>query len=65
MGKKGKKEKEKKAKKALKKAFKLQNEGAGFTFVEILSNCPTGWGLTPEASLSDAGSTRCFPPHAM
>jgi 2-oxoglutarate ferredoxin oxidoreductase subunit beta len=40
-----------KAKKAVKKAFKLQNEGAGFTFVEILSNCPTGWGLTPEASL--------------
>ncbi len=36
-----------KAKKAIKKAFQLQKAGAGFTFVEVLSTCPTNWGLTP------------------
>jgi len=36
-----------KAKAALKKAFTLQMEGKGFTFVEFLSTCPTNWGLTP------------------
>ncbi len=36
-----------KAKKAIKKAFQLQMEGAGFTFVEILSTCPTNWGFSP------------------
>lgn len=38
-----------KAKKLIKQAFELQNEG--FTFVELLSTCPTGWGLTPENSI--------------
>lgn len=32
-----------KSKKYLKKAFELQAQGAGFTFVEILTMCPTGW----------------------
>lgn len=32
-----------KAKRLLKRAFELQEEGAGFTFVEILTMCPTGW----------------------
>lgn len=36
-----------KAKRAIKKAFELQIAGAGFTFVEVLSTCPTNWGLTP------------------
>lgn len=36
-----------KAKKAIKKAFELQQENAGFTFVEILATCPTNWGMTP------------------
>ena len=36
-----------KAKKAIKKAFELQQKGAGFTFVEILATCPTNWGMTP------------------
>lgn len=36
-----------KAKKAIKKAFSLQMENAGFTFVEVLSTCPTNWGKTP------------------
>jgi 2-oxoglutarate ferredoxin oxidoreductase subunit beta len=36
-----------KAKKAIKKAFELQIKGAGFTLVEVLSICPTNWGLSP------------------
>ncbi len=36
------------AKKAIKKAFKNQIEGSRFSFVEVLSTCPTNWGLTPE-----------------
>jgi len=35
-----------KAKKAIKKAFELQMQGAGFTFVEVLAACPTNWGMT-------------------
>ncbi|QUH18898.1 thiamine pyrophosphate-dependent enzyme [Alkaliphilus sp. B6464] len=39
-----------KAKKAIKKAFEVQLEGKGFGIVEVLSTCPTNWGLTaPEA----------------
>ncbi|MPM38128.1 2-oxoglutarate oxidoreductase subunit KorB [bioreactor metagenome] len=40
-----------KAKKAIKKAFELQQAGAGFTFVEVLSTCPTNWGLTPKEAI--------------
>ena len=36
-----------KAKKALKKAFTYQVEGRCFSFVELLSTCPTNWGITP------------------
>lgn len=36
-----------KAKNAIKKAFQLQLSGAGFTMVEVLSTCPTNWGMTP------------------
>jgi len=36
-----------KAKKAIKKAFTLQIEKRGFTMVEIISQCPTDWGVTP------------------
>mgnify|MGYP001441046219 CR=1 FL=1 len=38
-----------KAKKLIRQAFDLQHEG--FTFVELLSTCPTGWGLTPQNAL--------------
>lgn len=39
-----------KAKKAIKECFKVQLEGKGFGIVEVLSTCPTNWGLTaPEA----------------
>ena len=41
----------KKAKKAIKKAFTYQVEGKGFSLVEILSTCPTNWGLTPDKAL--------------
>jgi 2-oxoglutarate ferredoxin oxidoreductase subunit beta len=36
------------AKKAILKAFRNQVEGKGFSLVEVLSTCPTNWGLTPE-----------------
>lgn len=36
-----------KAKRAILQAFQLQLSGAGFTLVEILSTCPTNWGMTP------------------
>ena len=40
-----------KAKKAIKKAFQMQMEGKGYTFVEVLACCPTNWGKTPAASV--------------
>lgn len=39
-----------KTKKALKTAFKNQLDNKGFSLVEILSMCPTGWGVTPVQS---------------
>ncbi len=36
-----------KARRAIRKALELQRDGAGFTFVEILSPCPTIWGKDP------------------
>ena len=41
-----------KAKKAIKKAFQNQIDGKGFSLVEVLSTCPTNWGLTPEKALT-------------
>lgn len=38
------------AKKVIKKAFRLQSENKCFTMVEVLSTCPTNWGITPEAA---------------
>ncbi len=38
---------ENRAKKAIKKALQLQVENRGFSFVEVLSECPTHLGLTP------------------
>ena len=39
------------AKKAIKKAFQNQLEGKGFSLVEVLSTCPTNWGLKPDKAL--------------
>ncbi len=36
-----------KAKQAIKKAFQNQIDGKGFSLVEVLSSCPTNWGLRP------------------
>jgi 2-oxoglutarate ferredoxin oxidoreductase subunit beta len=36
-----------KAKKAMKKAFQIQMDGLGFSLVEVLSQCPTDWAMTP------------------
>ena len=41
----------KKAKAAIKKAFQNQIEGKGFSLVEVLSTCPTNWGLAPDKAL--------------
>ena len=40
-----------KAKQAIKKAFQNQIEGKGFSLVEVLSTCPTNWGLSPKDAL--------------
>lgn len=36
-----------KARKAIKKAFQNQIDGKGFSMVEIVTSCPTNWGLEP------------------
>lgn len=40
-----------KTKKAIRRAFDYQVENRCFSFVEVISTCPTNWGLTPEASI--------------
>jgi len=35
------------AKKQICEAFRFQVEGKGFSFIEVLSSCPTNWGMTP------------------
>ncbi len=40
------------AKKAIHKAFTYQNENRCFSLIEVLSTCPTNWGLTPDESLT-------------
>ena len=37
-----------KAKKAIKKAFQNQIDGVGYSFIEVVSTCPTNWGMTPQ-----------------
>lgn len=39
------------AKKAIRQAFEVQRRGLGFSMVEMLSTCPTNWGLKPEEAL--------------
>ena len=40
-----------KAKAAIKKALKAQIEKKGFSIVEVISACPTNWGMTPVEAL--------------
>ena len=39
------------AKKAIRRAFETQAAGRGFSLVEVVSTCPTNWGLSPAESL--------------
>ena len=39
------------AKKAIEKAFRNQVEGKGFSLIEVVSTCPTNWGMTPANAL--------------
>jgi 2-oxoglutarate ferredoxin oxidoreductase subunit beta len=36
----------------IRKACEAQLRGEGFAIVEVLSNCPVGWGMTPQESIS-------------
>ena len=40
-----------KLRRAIKTAFLVQMAGLGFSLVEVVSNCPTNWGMTPKESL--------------
>ena len=39
------------AKKVIQKAFENQIRGKGFSLVEVVSACPTNWGMTPQKAL--------------
>jgi 2-oxoglutarate ferredoxin oxidoreductase subunit beta len=38
-------------KRAIRRAFQLQQENRCFTFVEVLSTCPTNWGMSPHKAI--------------
>ena len=40
------------AKKAIRTAFETQVRGLGFSMVELLSTCPTNWGISPLEALN-------------
>ena len=40
------------AKRAIEKAFRYQTENRGFSLVEVISTCPTEWGLEPSKALA-------------
>ena len=46
-----------KAKKAIKKAFQYQLEGRCFSLVEVVSTCPTNWGMSPVDAVTWAEET--------
>lgn len=41
----------KKAKEAIKKGFTVQKNKQGFSLIEVLSTCPTNWGMDPKEAL--------------
>lgn len=53
-----------KTKRAIKRAFEKQIQGKGFSLVEVLSNCPQQWKMTPIDSLKwiDEKTAAVFPP---
>ena len=48
---------------AIRKAFRYQMDGVGFTLIEVLSQCPTNWKMTPAESCRwiDEVMTKTFP----
>ncbi|MGA2763208.1 MAG: thiamine pyrophosphate-dependent enzyme [Spirochaetia bacterium] len=50
-------------KKALMKGLRNQVAGKGYSFIEVLSMCPTGWGMEPRDAVSwvDSDMIPCFP----
>jgi len=46
-----------KAKEAIKRAFAYQVEGKCFSLVEVVSTCPTNWGMTPVEAVDWAEKT--------
>jgi len=52
-----------KTRKAIKRAFEYQLEGLGFTLVEMVSQCPTGWGKLPKDAVKwlDQEMNQYFP----
>ena len=51
----------KRAKKAIREAFDVQQRGLGFAMVELLSSCPTNWGMKPDEALSGSRRRWCPP----
>lgn len=53
-----------KARKCIARAFQCQEQGLGFSLVEVLAACPTNWGLEPPAALRwvKEKMTDYFPP---
>ncbi|HEX9024468.1 MAG TPA: thiamine pyrophosphate-dependent enzyme [Geobacteraceae bacterium] len=47
------------AKRQIKKAFRYQVEGKGFSFIEALSACPTNWGMKPLDANKRVGAELC------
>lgn len=45
------------AKKAVRRAFDIQEKKLGFSFVELLSTCPTNWGQTPAEAMKWVGQS--------
>ena len=44
------------AKNAIRRAFRYQVEGKCFSLVEVLSSCPTNWGMTPTEAIKWVGT---------
>ena len=51
------------AKAGIMKGFKNQLEGKGFSFIELLTNCPTTWHMSPLESLDfmESHTEKYFP----
>lgn len=51
------------AKKALRQGFQNQIDKKGFSFIELMSNCPTNWGMSAEESIKwmEENTLKTFP----